>query len=106
MDHVKLNDLTTTPIHVARKYFFITTFTGRRVCEAVSHPRVIHGYGAAGNLPQLGVYRYRQDRGSNSDKLMCGVLLRYDVDEPLHTGMGITDVAECTWCTNRQSEFN
>ncbi len=46
-----LNELTTTLLHVARKYFFITTSTGRRVGEAVSHPRVIHGYGAAGNLP-------------------------------------------------------
>ena len=38
--------------------------------------------------------------------LTCAVSLRYDGDEPLHTGMVVTDVAECTWCTNWQGEVH
>ena len=35
-----LNDLTTTLLHVAPRYFFISTSYGRRMGVAVSYPRV------------------------------------------------------------------
>jgi len=70
---------------VAPRYFLISTRYGRRVDVGVASPRSFKLYAA-------------------DFILTCGVSLRYDVDDPLHIGMGVTDVAECTWCTNRQCE--
>ena len=80
-----LNDLTTPAIHVAHRYFFNQhTLQSPDGCRC-RIPRSFKLYAA-------------------DFILTCGVSLRYDVDEALHIGMGVTDVAECTWCTNWQGE--